>query len=575
VYGRTYIAHRLCALCRRHSHASKIALAIIGCALGCFAFTSAQILPGAQSLPDHIQGVVVNRVTREPIARALVFSPDRRFATLTDAQGRFQFQLSPQTGSYAVATPMPDMPYALSARRPGFLQTQDATVNLTPSAIASDITIPLTPEAHIVGRVTLASGEPSEPIQVRLFRRTVRDGIAHWDETGSAETRSNGGFRFAELSAGDYKVVTSELLDRDPADSAPGGTVYGYPPAYYPNATDFSSAKIISLGPGVTAPADMAISKRAYYPVKIVVPNAPAITGLTLVVSVQGHHGPGYALSYNSQARTIEGLLPDGSYLVEAYNYGQSSSNGSLLINIRGAPLTNATMALVPNSSIAVEVTNEFAADSSATGGPVAPRVRIGSGAMAVAGNSTYVYLQAADEFDQLRTAVSQPSSTGEANSLTIDGVAPGHYWVKVYSPRGYAASITSGAVDLQHQPLVVGTPGTTSPIEITMRDTAAELDGTVDSQGAGAVFSAAHVYLVPLPDSSGEFHDVFVAADGSFQAPAVPPGEYRVMALASPEQLPYRDPEAMHAYDSSGVVVDLQPGEKQKIQLHLMGGQQ
>ena len=566
VCARNYVASLVCA--------RKIALAIIACVCGCGAFSSAQILPGAQALPDHIQGIVVNRVTREPIVRALVFSPDRRFAMLTDAQGRFQFQLSPQPSSNAGTEPPPDMPYALSARRPGFLQTPDATVNLTALGIANDIVIPLTPEAHIVGRVTLASGEPSEPIQVRLFRRTVREGIAHWDEIGSAETRSNGGFRFAELSAGDYRVVTGELLDRDPADSAPGGTVYGYPPAYYPNATDFSSAKIISLGPGVTAPADMTISKRAYYPVRIAVPNAPAIAGLTLLVSAQGHHGPGYALSYNMQARTIEGLLPDGSYLVEAYNYGQSSSNGSLSINIRGAPLTNATMALVPNSSIAVEVTNDFTADSSASGGPLPPRVRIGSGALSIAGNSIYVYLQTADELDQLRTAVSQASPTGDANSLTIDGVAPGRYWVKVYSPRGYAASITSGAVDLQHQPLVVGTPGTTSPIEITMRDKTAEVDGTVDSQGTSAVPSGAHVYLVPLPDSSGEFHDVFVAADGSFQSPAMPPGEYRVLALASPEQLPYRDPEAMHAYDASGVVVDLEPGQKLKIQLHLMGGQ-
>lgn len=546
--------------------------AIIGCLCACGTFSLAQVLPGAQSPPDHIQGIVVNRVTREPIVRALVFSPDRRFATLTDAQGRFQFQLSPQPSGNAGAPPTTDVPYALSARRPGFLQTQDATVNLTSSEITNDIVIPLTPEAHIIGRVTLASGEPSEPIQVRLFRRTVRDGIAHWDEAGSAETRSNGGFRFAELTAGEYKVVTGELLDRDPADSAPGGAVYGYPPVFYPNATDFSSARTIALGPGVTASADMIIAKRAYYQVKIMVPNAPAIAGLTLLVSAQGHHGPGYALSYNAQARTIEGLLPDGSYLVEAYNYGQSSSNGSLLINIRGGSPTNATMTLVPNSSIAVEVTNEFAADSSASG-PPPPRVRIGSGAIATTGNSMYVYLQPADEFDQLRTAVSQASPTGEANSLTIDGVAPGRYWVKVYSPRGYAASITSGAVDLQHQPLVVGTP-TTSPIEITMRDKTAEVDGTVDSQGTGAVPSGAHVYLVPLPDSSGEFHDVFVSADGSFQSPAMPPGEYRALALASPEQLPYRDPDAMHAYDALGVVVDLEPGQKQKIQLHLMGGQ-
>jgi len=49
--------------------------------------SSAQSTPAA----DTIHGIVINSVTHEPIARALVYSPDNRFATLTNSEGRFEF----------------------------------------------------------------------------------------------------------------------------------------------------------------------------------------------------------------------------------------------------------------------------------------------------------------------------------------------------------------------------------------------------------------------------------------------------------------------------------------------------
>lgn len=571
---------------RRKTTASKnIALFRLLVLSGLLACSLAQNLPPAQTPPDHIRGVVINAVTHEPIARALVMSQDRRFAVMTDSQGRFAFQLSrAQTegaeNNASGSNAAQNLPGALSASRPGFLQTPESIVILTPTNIAGDITIPLIPEGRIVGRVVLRTGESPEPIGVRLFRRQAHDGITHWDEVGSAQTKGNGAFRFAELNPGDYRVVTGELLDRDPVDSAPGSTAYGYPPVYYPNAEDFSSAKIIALSPGTTMQADMTIAKRPYYPVKIAVPNAPTIAGLSVSVSANGHHGPGYTLAYNTQPRTIEGLLPDGSYVVEAYNFGQNAANGSITINVRGAPVTNATMSLRPDSSIAVQVTRDFGADARGTGGASPPRVRVGSG-FAGSGNYLYVYLQPAEEFDQLRGAVTNPPKAGD-DSLTIDGVAPGRYWVKVNTSKGYAASITSGALDLQHQPLVVGVAGTTSPIEITLRDQTAELDGAVnvqngDSQSvdqAAGSLSNAHIYLVPLPESSGEFRDSVAAADGSFQF-QMPPGTYRALAFASDQQLPYRDPEAMRVYDSAGIVLDLEPGQKQKIQLHVQGAKE
>ena len=51
-------------------------------------------------------------------------------------------------------------------------------------------------------------------------------------------------------------------------------------------------------------------------------------------------------------------------------------------------------------------------------------------------------------------------------------------------------------------------------------------------------------------------------------------PGTYRVLAFANQQpNLPYRDAEAMRAYESKGQVVHLPAGQKTSVQLQLIPG--
>ena len=54
----------------------------------------AQSTQAEEKPADTIHGVVINSVTHEPIGRALVYSPDNRFATMTNSEGRFEFTLA-------------------------------------------------------------------------------------------------------------------------------------------------------------------------------------------------------------------------------------------------------------------------------------------------------------------------------------------------------------------------------------------------------------------------------------------------------------------------------------------------
>jgi hypothetical protein len=162
---------------------------------------------------------------------------------------------------------------------------------------------------------------------------------------------------------------------------------------------------------------------------------------------------------------------------------------------------------------------------------------------------------------------------------MVLEGASPGKYWVHVYSSRGYPASIRSGEVDLQDQPLVVGAGGAAAPIEITMRDDMAEISGTVDGvappgQGTGSIGpmpNRVRVYCIPLADSSGQYAEIEVHGDGSFESQRLPPGAYRVIAFdGAQREIEYRNPEAMQDYGSKGAVVRLAGGQKEHVTLQL-----
>jgi len=126
---------------------------------------------------------------------------------------------------------------------------------------------------------------------------------------------------------------------------------------------------------------------------------------------------------------------------------------------------------------------------------------------------------------------------------------------------------------------------GSSPPIEVTMRDDWAEADGTVEGLASpfgetdaspfqtGMSFeAAAHVYFVPLPDSSGEFHKAWVGRDGEFNVRQLVPGVYRVLAFDRPQpELEYSNAEAMRAYDSKGQVVSFVGNQKEEVRLQLI----
>lgn len=573
-------------------HTAIVLVSLLAIGGICAQRASGQIQP-SDNRQNIVYGTVINAVTHEPVGRSLVSTSDGRYAMLTDGEGHFEFTLpkaDPETknefvyggsGQRLWSSGAAGSPLWLTARKPGFLDDPKDQRQIEASS-GSDTIISLVPEAVIKGRVTVSAADSAAGVNLQIFSKQVRDGISRWVQAASQRTNSNGEFRFAELFPGTYKLLTHEWMDNDPVANVPGSQLYGYPPVFYPGATDFVAASTIQLTAGQTYQADLSIVRQPYYPVTIPVANSESNPGVMITVSPHGHRSPGYSLGYMAAKQAIEGSLPNGNYTVEAAIFGANPLGGSVNLAVAGAPAQGSAMVLTPIASINLNVIEEF----TSTDRNGAPSWSDGHRTFTLRGPRGYlqeVRLENADDFKPQRNGFLRPPTGPNDESLVIENLQPGQYWLHVRPNRGYVASATRDGVDLLHRPLVVGS-GSNAAIEIKMRDDSAEIEGTVagiaeqTTTPDGATFHArislpqAWIYCVPLADSPGQFQESPVLSEGKFNSQNLAPGTYRVMAFKKQQRdLPYRETEAMRAYEAKGQVVHLSPGQKATVQLQVI----
>jgi hypothetical protein len=561
-----------------------------------------------------LRGTVVNAITHEPIGRAVVKSQDGRYATMTNERGRFEMvfkekkSVPPEgttagtpgeanaqvnTGPAMYLFPRPgvmpqaqqaqpqqtvDQPDSVIASRPGFLED-----NSGGNAVARDqeeITISLTPEARVVGHVLLAEGEGALGMQVLLYKRMVQGGRTRWVQTDNSQARSDGEFRFAGLQAGTYKLFSTELNDRDPVTSNPRGPQFGYPPDYYPSATDFEGGALIHIAAGEVFQATLTPERRRYYNVKIAIANRPNGWSPQVEVWRDGHPGPGFSLGYDEGEGTVIGSLPDGNYVVNIMGQSEKAvTSGTTNLSVNGGPATGMAT-LVGGSTLDVRLTEEFENPDitqqlrQAIALPP-PQVegQPAAGRKPRLGGYVQLMLMSSEEFDFQRQYNAQPPSDPDAEGMVFENVPPGEYRVIVNTPFGYVASIRCGDKDLMTSSLVIGGGGALPPIEVTLRDDGAELNGSVvevanrNHSGNFAPGSAAgFVYLAPVRENA-QLKMTVVQADGSFELTQLPPGTYRVVAFEKQNAgLEFWDEEAMRKYNTQ--LITVLPGQKEKMQV-------
>jgi hypothetical protein len=516
---------------------------------------------------------------------------------MTDDRGRFEFtfpasepqQLTPSENgvpqlSKSFPSYPPSRPNALMARRVGFLNPEMPVDISDVNSTQQVLTISLVPEAHIVGHVILPGSDGSEKIQVALYRRNLREGQEHWDLAANAASRADGEFRIADLAPGSYKLLTLEQMDRDPLTTGPQGQPFGYPPLYYPGASDFDTAAIIRLAPAETFQATMSPTKTRYYPVNLGLTTPIATPQIQINVWPQAHPGPGYSLGYNPSDGVIMGFLPNGTYTLQATNYGPSVMAGQLNFTVGGAPVSGPVLILSPGTSLMVNLREEFQ-HTQINPPPDFSSTNDGSNSAIASSAQRRDFLQVTllpdEPFALSAPASLRPPSGPDDESLVIENVLPGRYRVSVNTAAGYVASINSGSTDLLHQPLIIGMSGSVSPLEITLRDDGVDVEGTVysadttlDRVTPNSAFNQplGFVCLVPMDSIDKRCRTAWVGADGTFNFQQLAPGSYHALAMERGHpQIDWLSDEILAQYESKAQVVHVARDQKERIRLPLI----
>lgn len=520
-----------------------------------------------------VHGWVLNEATTAPVGRALV-QMGNEYAMLTDDRGQFEFKVTTPSTEENVPGGRSVRSVRLDVRKPGFLSKgKMMTIEGTGDG-DSEVTIYVVPEALIVGHVEVPGAEGDVRIECELYKREIREGLEGWSTSGTFRTWADGEFRFSALREGTYKLITHEQMDRETLLAAPGVAPFGYPPIYYPNTTDFSAASPIEVKAGETAQVNLTVARKEYYPVSLRVRNEGIEGQVNVVVYPTGHYSPGWSLGYNPSDESIEGMLPDGNYTVQAYAYGKTQLTGMLNFSVRGTTLQGPTLNLIPISPVVVNLREDFSSgQSGAKGGD--GNVGLMQGQRQ--GSGVEVRLISIEELNTTKQWPAWMAQESEGHELTIANVPPGRYRVNVYSGRGYAASIQLGGIDLLNHPLVVGLGGT-APIEIILRDDGGQVSGPVEESTSAEKSSAEdavrYVYLLPMEKPGGQQPPMTPSVNGKFNFEQVPPGDYLVVASEGAQlELPYGSEEALRSLEGKGQTIHVEARQSVSVKVKVMAG--
>ncbi len=516
-----------------------------------------------------VRGTVVNALSGQPIARALVaLSQDQ--AMLTDSDGVFSFD-NVSAGEYPVSVQKPGyqgfggMMYGMAMHiSVGGRRIENAPprrIQVGPDMPA--LTFRLTPLGMITGHVTLSTSDPADGIQIMLYRRQVQNGRAQWSFSGQAKTRSDGSFRIADLEPGTYMVATQATLERPGSPASDRGPVWGYPAVYYPGVTDASGAGLLALAAGQQAEADLTLVRQQFFPV-IALVQSPSDTPANYEILDSGGRPTGQSAFLDRREGVVRANVPNGIWTMEAHAYGRTMQWGSTTFQVNGAPVSFA-ISLVPVPRIPVVIRREFMASADGSQ-PVS------------SGPGINLFLEPADDIGGRMSGGLTNEDSGSDWELRVS--QPGRYWIEAQAfPPAYISSITSGGTDLGSNPLVVLPGSTPPPVEVTLRNDAGTITGQIATSAPNGSSSPATVgerpqiwiYAIPLFSTPAHLPEGSVQSNGQFTIPNLAPGSYRVVACDTRQEIDFHSPEGLAAWAGKGQTVTVDPGGTASVDLDVV----
>ena len=508
------------------------------------------------STSHSVQGVVLNSLTHQPIARALVDAAADD--VLTDSNGRFVLNL-PMASSLFI-----------TCSRPGYAIGPGSMVQVHGGEGAVNLTLFLTPQSVIAGHIATSAGEDAEGTHVTVYRRRTRREQSWWETQGQTSTDSTGRFRLTSLQApAEYLLVTAPLIDREGHATT---STYGYPPVFYPDGAETSANGLISLSPGQQANVELSLVRQPFYPVTIRVRNDTGPAPIFIQVHDDTDLQPAYAAEWNAQTHTAQVDLPNGRYYAELRSYSQAEMYGRVAFTVAGTPVTGLSATVLPLHPVPVEIRKDFTVSNDAAADQRSMLVGMYHHESSPGMNLSLIPADGPSGQVGSLVAAKGPS---DGIQFQLQGVTPGRYWVRTNAFDGYVASITSGGVDLAREALVIGPGNTTPPIELALRNDAAQIHCTVQQPGEsstnGTASQPVSIFAVPISATTGAPLQGSIVTGSETSIRNVAPGTYTVIELNQFVDIDQLEPAMLHAYLSKGQTVTVEAGATGNVALDVI----
>jgi hypothetical protein len=522
-----------------------------------------------------VQGKVVNALTGEPIRKVSV-----RLVKNSDRTGRVEGEQaegysdnSTADGTFRIDGIEPGE-YYLSGERPGFLNStygasisfgRGTKISLSPSQQLTGVTLGMTPQAVIAGRVIDQDGDPVGGMSLMALRQVWNRGKAQYFPFANEQTDEEGRFRLAGLQPGKYYLVVGKGFrgDMEAPPASPGKPDIRPIRTFYPNAMARDSATPINVRAGETASdieIRMQFAAAHHIRGKLVGSLTTPIDQVRLeLMPADSESFFPFGLGGNNN------LKPDRTFDIAGVTPGRYWLS---------AMAFEGTLKLVCGSYVEMGDTDingvELAPMQAGTlKGQIVLTAPPPAGTAAADLKKVRVFLQPTDV---QRIFFGVQSETTDTGLVTIKNVYPGKYEVSVQNlPTGaYVQSVNYGNQDVFHQLLDLS-GGAGGELQITLRYGVGEIDGTLvpqDNSPDANKKPNAIVFVIPENPDIHEYYQSEPDQNQAFSEKELPPGAYRVVAVEGLNPMSLGNPDLRKELASRGTEIELKENEKKRIQL-------
>jgi hypothetical protein len=483
--------------------------------------------PAAEK-PATVEGVVTNAITGDPIPRAHV-TLSGMVKAATNMEYKTYGVLSKPDGTFS----MPGLPagtFTLNAECEGYAVLNrfgfgsSGSVRVAAGDTKTGVTVKLSPNGVITGRVLDADGEPVEGVNV------MAQGI-----TGAFSiTDDQGQFRLGGLAPGKYTVSATPRSNNNypPEIRTDGTTESHYSPTWFPSSLDVKGAQRVEVTAG---------SETSGIEVRLVRTPIVAIRGKVIGMPAGTRNARVQVRRDNSFGQGTQ-LKPDGSFEVWRvdpgkqqvtamwFGDGSPSQTSSVEVDVAGENINGIQLRYTPPFDI--PGTLQFDDEQAKPPQPKAQSAGAQNPQQNMIGGGPRIRFQAVDFNGMSRPP--QPADVAPDGSFTLHQVSPNRYRIGVTWQPTYIKSMRFGDTSIEGEVLDLTNVTSGAPLTVVLSSAMAQITGTItDSNGP-----APGVQIVLLTPSMERYPNFTMSGqDGTYTFKNIPPGNYRI-GIAAPEQL-------------------------------------